>query len=135
MSLSKGHFMALLLVFLVGGLAGLAGGGYLGANYGMGYVINTVMDRDARAIRSMVGALRDLQGGERQHAIDAIQGLVNDQIIAMDPEQPYPGVDEATQARVTEAFKDYAEYRKTYPRASPLATDQMVESALSNRSE
>jgi hypothetical protein len=129
MSVSKSHIAIFLLVFV----AGLAAGGYLGGNYGMGYVINTVMDRDARAIRSMVGALRDLQAGERQQAIDAIQGLVNDHIIVLDPEQPYPGVDEITRTRVTEAFEDYAEYRKSYPRASPLATDKMVESALSNR--
>lgn len=133
MTASRTRYLVFLLLFLLGGISGLIAGAYVGGKYGMGSVIDNVMDRDARDVRSLVGALRDLQDGDHQQAIDTIQGLVNDHLIVLDEDPPYPGIEERTRARVQDAFEDYAAYRSDYPRAVPLPTDPMVESSLEHR--
>ncbi len=133
MSVSKKSLLVFFLVFLVGSSIGFIVGGYTGSNFGMGIILNNTMTRDARDVKTLVEALRNIHAENPEAGIETIETLVYDHIVVFDPVEPYPNINSQTEAEVDDAINVAFEYRKAFPRDSQLATDQMVENVFKSR--
>ena len=133
MPISRKNLLTYFLLLLAGSAIGFLVGGYSGSNFGMGIILNNTMNRDARDIKTLVGALREIHAGKTETAIADIETLVYDHIVVFDPVEPYPNIKPQTEEEIDSAIKAAFQYRKNFPRDSQLATDQMVETVFRNR--
>jgi hypothetical protein len=128
--------LAYVLVFFAGAIVGLAIGGYGGARYGMSFILNESLYRDAGEVQSQVAALRHLRAGETHQAIEVLEAHLDDSLIIFDPEEPYPGITDQTSAEINKAINETREYRSTNPRKSNRPhVDSMVGKILRQRPE
>ena len=132
-SVARKNLLIFFLLFLAGSAIGFIVGGYTGSNFGMGIVLNNSMTRDARDVKTLVEALRNLQADNPQAGIEAIETLVYDHIVVFDPVEPYPNIKSRTAAEVDAAIEAAFQYRKAFPRNSEQAADKMVESLFKRR--
>jgi hypothetical protein len=133
MPVSRKNLLVFLLLFLAGSAIGFIIGGYTGSNFGMGIILNNALNRDARDVKTLVGALQDIHSGDSKAGIEAIETLVYDHIVVFDPVEPYPGIEQQTEVEVEAAINAAFRYRKAFPRDSRLATDSMVEAVFKSR--
>ncbi len=131
--ISRKNLLVFFLLFLAGGAIGFIAGGYTGNNFGTAVVLNNTMNRDAKDIKTLVAALRNIHAGKPQAGIEAIETLVYDHVVVFDPVEPYPDIKPQTEAEVDAAIKAAFQYRQSFPRDSQLATDQMVEAVFKGR--
>lgn len=133
MSVSRKSLLVFFLVFLAGSAIGFIVGGYTGSNFGMGIILNNTMSRDARDVKTLVEALRNIRTDNPETSIEAIETLVYDHIVVFDPVESYPNINSQTETEIEDAINAAFQYRKAFPRDSQLATDQMVEKVFKSR--
>jgi len=69
-----------------------------------------------------------LRASDSSLAIETIEAGIDDQLVIFDPQEPYPGLDEATQLQLDRAIEAAYRYRRDFPRQSDRAhVDAMVE--------
>ena len=126
--------MWLFVMFLAGSAVGFLIGAYTGGNFGMGLIVNNVMQRDALEIGNQVDALRQLRGGSTDAGIELIEAGIDDALVVFDPHEPIPGIDDDTEARVDAAIRKVFEYRREFPRRSKRThVDEMVDNLFRKR--
>jgi hypothetical protein len=62
-----------VVMLVLGVVLGAAAGGYAGARYGSGLIINDALHKDARDIQKTVATLKHLRAGERDQAVELIE--------------------------------------------------------------
>jgi len=108
-------------------IASLLVGGYGGAQLTATFLLNQALSKDARDVQKQVKALRDLQAGDQQAAIEILESRLDDDLILFDPQKPYEGLNEATKAGISNAIILAKEYRGEFPRQSKRRmVDEMV---------
>ncbi len=123
--------LSLALVFLVGAIVGLVIGGYGGARFGMSFVLDKSLYKDARDVQSQVVTLRHLRAGETDQAIEALEAHLDDDLIIFDPEEPYTGITDQAISEINKAIHESREYRSANPRKSNRPhVDAMVANVL-----
>jgi hypothetical protein len=127
--------VGVLAAFLLGGAGGVLVGGMRGFRLGQAKLLNEVMSRDARRVRSDVSALAQLRSRRTVvKGIEAMELSLNDALIMFDPETPYPDVKPEVEAEVEDAISAAMAYRKKYPRRrSKDMRDDMVKSLFDKR--
>jgi len=115
------------LAFLVGGVVGLAIGGYGGFRLGRSAIIDECMYKDARAIQSQVVALKHLRAARTSQAVELLEAQLDDALILFDPWEPYPRLTNRTISAINKAIRESKEYRSANPRQSNRPhVDKMV---------
>ncbi len=123
--------LGLDLVFLVGAIVGLVIGGYGGARFGMSFVLDESLYKDARDVQSQVVTLKHLRAGETDRAIEALEAHLDDDLIIFDPEEPYTGITDQAISEINKAIHESREYRSANPRKSNRPhVDTMVANVL-----
>ena len=108
-------------------IASLLVGGYGGAQLTATFLLNQALDKDARDVQKQVKALRNLQAGDQQVAMEILESRLDDDLILFDPQKPYEGLNDDTKARISNAIVMAKEYRGEYPRQSKRRmVDEMV---------
>ena len=108
-------------------IAALLVGGYGGAQLTATFLLNQSLNKDARDVQKQVKALRNLQAGDQQAAIEILESRLDDNLILFDPQKPYEGLNEDTKAGISNAIILAKEYRGEYPRQSRRGmVDEMV---------
>ncbi len=111
----KTFFIGLIAVFLAGSLAGLAAGAFGGYRAGMGLILNDALAKDAREVGARIATLDLLWAGQREQAIQKLEGGLDDILVGFDPDQPYGGLDQATVATLAKAIGQAKAYRTAHP--------------------
>lgn len=128
MTINSKNLLLYLLLILGGSVLGFLAGGYIGSNFGIGHILNSTISKDARDLQSKLSALRALRAGEFSIALETIEADIDDQLVIFDPQEPYPGLDEATQLQLDLTIEAAYRYRQDFPRQSDRAhVDAMVE--------
>lgn len=128
MSINSKSLLALFLVFLAGSTVGFLVGGYTGTNFGMKIIVNGMLNKDAKDVKTQLNALRALHGGDSARAMELLEAAIDDQLVIFDPREPYPA-DQAATEKVDEAIRAAYEYRRQHPRQSGRPqVDAMVRS-------
>jgi hypothetical protein len=120
------------LVFFVGAIVGLVIGGYGGARYGMSFILNECLYRDAGGVQSQVVILKHLRAGEIDQAIEVLEAHLDDDLIIFDPEEPYTDISDQAISEIDKAIQETREYRATNPRKS---NRPHVDAMVGNRQE
>jgi hypothetical protein len=127
----KGLVGWLVLSFLVGGIAGVALGGYQGVQKGASLILNECLSKDAREIGTRVAVLGNLRAGKLAPALESLEAGMDDLLVGFDPVEPYPGLTAQTTAALAKAIGEARAYRLAHPRQSRAhARDAMVRNLL-----
>jgi len=127
MARRRKSLVGLGLAFLVGGVVGLAIGGYGGFRLGRSAIIDECMYKDARAIQSQVVALKHLRAARTSQAVELLEAQLDDALILFDPWKPYPRPTYRTISEINKAIRESKEYRSANPRQSNRPhVDKMV---------
>ena len=129
----KRKLPGMISIFLIGCAVGVAIGGYGGFRFGMGFILNTSLAKDAREVESRISILRHLRTGEQDVAVNQLENGLNDMLILFDPHTPYPDLKQQTVVALREAIDKAKEYRSAYPRPADQkdARDSMVQDLFS----
>ena len=115
------------LAFLVGGVVGLAIGGYGGFRWGRSGIIDKCLYKDAGAIQSHVVILKHLRTAQTTQAIELLESQLDDALILFAPWEPYPRLTNRTISAMNKAIHESKEYRSARPRISNRPhVDKMV---------
>ncbi|OGP52980.1 MAG: hypothetical protein A2Y65_05400 [Deltaproteobacteria bacterium RBG_13_52_11] len=124
--------VGLSLAFLVGGVVGLAIGGYGSFRLGRSGIIDECLYKDARAIQSHVVILKHLRTGKTGQGIELLEAQLDDGLILFDPWEPYPRLTDRTISEINKAIRESKEYRSANPRQSNRPfVDKMVTNVFS----
>ncbi len=127
MTSRRKSILGLGLAFLVGGIVGLAIGGYGGFRWGRSGVIDECMYKDARAVQSQVVILKHLRTARTSQAVELLEAQLDDDLILFDPWKPYPRPTNRTISAMNKAIHESKEYRSAHPRQSNRShVDAMV---------
>jgi len=123
--------LGLALMFLVGAIVGLVIGGYGGARFGMSFILDESLYKDARDVQSQIVTLRHLRAGETDQAIEVLEAHLDDDLIIFDPEEPYTGITDQAISEINKAIHESREYRSANPRKSNRPhVDTMVDNVF-----
>ena len=115
------------LAFIVGGVVGLAIGGYVCFRLGRSAIIDECLYKDARAIQSQIAILKHLRTAQTTQAIELLESQLDDALILFDPWEPYPRLTNRTISAMNKAIHESKEYRSAHPRISNRPhVDKMV---------
>ena len=127
MASRRKFILGLGLVFLAGGVFGLAMGGYGGFRLGRLGSIDECVYKDARAIQSHVVILKHLRAARTSQAVELLEAQLDDALILFDPWKPYPRPTYRTISEINKAIRESKEYRSANPRQSNRPhVDKMV---------
>ena len=119
--------LGLGLVFLAGGVVGLAIGGYGGFRLGRSGIIDECLYKDARDVQTRVVILKHLRAGKTGQGIELLEAQLDDALILFDPWEPYPRLTNRTISAINKAIRESKEYRSANPRQSNRPhVDKMV---------
>ena len=107
--------VSLAVAFLVGGLAGLAAGAFVGYRSGFAAVLDSALAKDAREIGARIATLNHLWAGEREQAIAKLEGGLDDLLVLFNPDEPYTGLDRHTVAMLAKSIDAARAYRAAHP--------------------
>ena len=108
-------------------IASVLVGGYGGAQLTATFLVNQNLYKDTRDVQKQVRVLHHLRSGEQQIAIEILESRLDDDLILFDPQEPFEGMNEKTQAGISKAIRQAKEYRQQYPRQSKRrVVDEMV---------
>lgn len=120
------------LAFLVGGIVGLAIGGYGGFRLGRSGIIDECLYKNASAIQSHIVILKHLRAGKTGQGIELLEAQLDDDLILFDPWEPYPRFTNRTISAINRAIRESKEYRSANPRQSNRPhVDKMVTNVFS----
>lgn len=130
---NKGNIIGLIFVFLTGCIVGAIAGGSTGYRYGMAFILNESLSKDARQVGSHISILRHMRNGEQDLAVEQFEDSLNDILIGFDPHTPYSNLDDETVIALRHAIDEAREYRSTYPRPAEQQDfrDEMVRKLFS----
>ncbi len=129
MTSRRKSILGLGLAFLVGGIVGLAIGGYGGLRLGRTSIIDECLYKDARAVQSQIVILKHLRAAQTSQAVELLEAQLDDNLILFDPWEPYPRLTKRTISEINKAIHESKEYRSANPRASNRPhVDKMVAS-------
>ena len=111
----RAFLVSLGIAFLAGGLVGMAIGAFGGYRSGMSLVLNSALAKDAREIGARIATLNHLWLGEREQAIEKLEGGLDDILVGFDPDTPYTGLDGQTVAALAKAIDAAKAYRAAHP--------------------
>jgi hypothetical protein len=124
--------LGLTVVFLVGAVLGVVGGGYGGYRLGTSRILNECLVKDAKAVRSHAVTLKHLRAGEGDRAVELLEAHLDDDLIVFDPWEPYRGLTGETISEIKKAIHESKEYRLAHPRKSDRPhVDKMVKNVFS----
>jgi hypothetical protein len=124
--------LGLGLVFLAGGVVGLAMGGYGGFRLGRSGIIDECLYKDAGAIQSHVVILKHLRAAQTSQAVELLEAQLDDNLILFDPWEPYPRLTNRTISVMNKSIRESKEYRSAHPRTSNRPhVDKMVANLFS----
>ena len=127
MARRRKSIVGLGLAFLVGGVVGLAIGGYGGLRLGRSAIIDECLYKDAGALQSHVVILKHVRTAQTTQAIELLESQLDDDLILFDPWEPYPRLTNRTIAAMNKAIHESKEYRSAHPRISNRPhVDKMV---------
>lgn len=118
MARRRKSIVGLGLAFLVGGVVGLAIGGYGGFRWGRSGIIDECLYKDAGAIQSHIVILKHLRAARTAQAIELLEAQLDDDLILFDPWEPYPRLTNRTISAMNKAIHESKEYRSSNPRIS-----------------
>ena len=117
------------LTFFVGGVVGLAIGGYVGMHLMFSFFGNNWLHEQADDIQSRIVILKHLRGGKQAQAIELLEAQLDDDLISIEPDKY---INEQTIADINNTIREAKEYRSTYPRSSNRPhVDAMVSNVFS----
>jgi hypothetical protein len=117
------------LVFLVGGVVGLAIGGYAGMHMMFSFFGNNWLHEQADDIQSRIVILKHVRGGKQAQAIELLESHLDDDLISIEPDKY---INEQTIADINDAIREAKAYRSVYPRTSNRThVDAMVNNVFS----
>ena len=125
-SLGRG---GIILGVIMVAIASLLIGGYGGSQLAATYLVDQYINKDARDVQKQVTALQHLQAGDQQAAMELLESRLDDALILFDPQEPYQGLQDHTQAEISKAIVMAKEYRQHYPRSSKR---RMVDDMVNN---
>jgi hypothetical protein len=132
MESKKKLIFGLALAFLVGGVAGLAIGGYVGARLMISYFGNNWLHEQADDVQSRIVILKHLRTAELGQAVELIEAQLDDDLISMEPDKY---INDQTIAEINEAIREAKKYRSANPRKSNRPhVDRMVTNVFSRES-
>jgi hypothetical protein len=127
MARRRKSIIGLGLAFLVGGVVGLAIGGYGGLHLERSAIIDECMYKDARNIQSHVVILKHVRAARSSQAVELLEAQLDDDLILFDPWEPYPRLTNRTISEINKAIRESKAYRSTNPRQSNRPhVDKMV---------
>ena len=127
MARRRKSIVSLGLAFLVGGVVGLAIGGYGGFCWGRSGIIDKCLYKDAGALQSHVVILKHVRTAQTTQAIELLESQLDDDLILFDPWEPYPRLTNRTISEINKAIRESKAYRSTNPRTSNRPhVDKMV---------
>ena len=132
MAVKRKSLLGLGLAFLVGGIVGLAIGGYGGFRLGRSRIIDECLYKAARTIQSYVVILKHVRATRTNQAVELLEAQLDDALILFDPWEPYPRPTNRTISEINKAIRATKEYRLTNPRQSNRPhVDKMVTNVFS----
>src|SRR5688500_1844805 len=123
--------IAVVIALIIGVGAGFAFGSYQGFRKGFAHILNEVLAKDARDVGSTIQVLRHLRTGERDHAVEKLEGKLSDTLIAFDPDRVYPDLSEQTKTVLRDSIAQAKQYRTEHPRPEGDMREKMVQSLFS----
>jgi hypothetical protein len=111
----KRIIVGLGLAFLVGGMVGLAIGGYVGMRLMFSYFGNNWLHEQAADVQARIVILKHLRSAEKDQAIELLEAQLDDDLISIEPDKYING---QTISEINNAIREAREYRSTYPRTS-----------------
>jgi hypothetical protein len=129
MNSRKKVLFGLGIAFLVGGVVGLAIGGYAGMHMMFSYFGNNWLHEQADDIQSRIVILQHLRGGKQAQAVELLESQLDDDVISIEPDQY---INARTIADINGAIREAKAYRSTHPRTSNRPhVDAMVSNVFS----
>jgi hypothetical protein len=117
------------LAFLVGGIVGLAIGGYVGMHLMVSYFGNNWLHEQADDVQSRIVILKHVRAGQKNQAVELLEAQLDDDLISIEPDKY---INDQTISEINEAIREAKEYRATNPRKSNRPhVDQMVTNVFS----
>ena len=121
----------LALVAIIIAIAALMVGGYGASQLTATFLVNNALDKEARDAQRQVKALQYLRVGETDQAIEILESRLDDDLISLDPQEPYEGLNEKTTSNISQAIVDAKAYREEYPRVTKRThVDDMVKAVF-----
>ncbi|MCJ7663234.1 MAG: hypothetical protein MUO24_03225 [Desulfobacterales bacterium] len=115
---NRKFLLGLGLVFLAGGIVGLALGGYGGFRLGRSGIMDACLYKDARAIQTHVVILKHVRATQTSQAVELLEAQLDDNLILFDPWEPYPRLTNRTISAMNTAISESKAYRLAHPRTS-----------------
>ena len=117
----------LLLSIVLSLAAGVIMGAYGGFNLGKSPVLNDALGKNAKEIQLHVVALKHAREGQADKALEAIEADLDDDLVLLDPWEPYEPITDKTKEEIHKAIRQARDYRTTFPRKSSRTyVDAMV---------
>ena len=121
--------LGLGIAFLVGGVVGLAIGGYAGMHMMFSFFGNNWLHEQADDIQSRIIILKHVRGGKQAQAIELLESQLDDDLISIEPDKY---INEQTIADINNAIHQAKAYRSEHPRTSNRShVDAMVSNVFS----
>jgi hypothetical protein len=125
----KKVIVSLSLAFLVGGIVGLAIGGYVGMRLMVSYFGNNWLHEQAADIQARIVILKHLGSAEKNQAIELLEAQLDDDLISIEPDKY---INDQTIFEINNVIREAREYRSRHPRASNRPhVDTMVKNVFS----
>ncbi|MBN1255801.1 MAG: hypothetical protein JXA50_11055 [Deltaproteobacteria bacterium] len=129
MTSRKKALAGLGLAFLVGGVIGLAIGGYVGMRLMVSFFGNNWLHEQAADVQTRIVILKHLRAAERNQAIELLEAQLDDDLISIEPDKY---INDQTISDINNAIHEAREYRSNHPRASNRPhVDTMVKNVFS----
>ncbi len=125
----KKLILGLGLVFLAGGVVGLAIGGYVGIHSTVSYFGNKWLHEQADDVQSRIVILKHLRAAQKPQAVELLETQLDDDLISIEPDEY---INDQTISEINEAIRKVKEYRSAKPRKSNRPhVDKMVTNVFS----
>lgn len=115
MKSEKKALFGLGVAFLVGGVVGLAIGGYVASHLIVSYFGNNWLHEQADDIQSRIVILKHVRGGKQAQAVELLEAQLDDDMISIEPDKY---INAQTIADINNAIREAKAYRSTHPRTS-----------------
>lgn len=129
MASRRKSILGLGLAFLVGGVVGLAIGGYIGIHLVVSYFGNRWLHEQVDDVQSRIVILKHLRAAEKDQAVELLEALLDDDLIALEPDEY---INDQTISEINGAIREAKEYRSVHPRTSDRPhVDTMISNVFS----
>jgi hypothetical protein len=125
----KKAIVGLGIAFFVGGVVGVAIGGYVASHLMASYFGNNWLHEQADDIQSRIVILQHLRGGKQSQAVELLEVQLDDDVISIEPDKY---INAQTITDINSAIREAKKYRSAHPRTSNRPhVDAMVNNVFS----